>query len=272
MSSNSISNLPPSSIPFIPLSPMRLLIPMPIPRTPGAPNFDERGVRASLDCILQHGSNAGITNADELVSFLVYYSSDRVREVIQYIPEIDPDEPNRSWSAAREQMLLLYGLSDEERRASERYLIEFCREQSAKSPYRSKLEIQQYLHDFQYIAAPLLKQQEITVAQRDFYFVSGIPTSIKQWFIDRVPESQRTRSNPIPLADTLGILYGYFDLDTLFPDLWNDICGSSEPPTPTPTSSSCPLSVKSIPSCPPSHPTFSASTRLDNPPLLRQFQ
>jgi hypothetical protein len=211
---------------------------MPIPRTPGAPYFDERGVRAFLDCILQHGSNAGITNADELVSFLV-----RVREVVQYIPEIDPDEPNRSWSAAREQMLLLYGSSDEERRASERDLIEFCREQSAKSPYRSKLAIQQYLHDFQFIAAPLVKQQEITIAQRDFYFVSGIPTSIKEWFIDHVPESQRTRSNPIPLADTIGILYGYFDPDTLFPDLWDELdrTTNSIAPSPAPRSPFTPL-------------------------------
>jgi hypothetical protein len=222
---------------------------MPIPRTPNAPYFDEHGVRNFLALILQHGSNAGITDPDELVTFIVRYSSDRVREVIQYIPELDDDTPDRTWAAAREQMLLLYGFSDEERRVYERELIEFCRRQSAKSPYRTKSEIEQYLRDFQWIAAPLLKQQDITIAQRDFYFVSGIPTSIKQWFISRVPESKRTRSNPITLTDSLGILYGYFDPDTLFPDLWDELDRTTDsialnptPPSPfTPLKSSAPV-------------------------------
>ncbi|KAJ7310785.1 hypothetical protein DFH08DRAFT_624022, partial [Mycena albidolilacea] len=113
------------------------------------------------------------------VSYIVFYSSDRVRELIQYMPEFDIDEPNRTWSATKEQMLLLYGSSDEDRRTSERELIEFCRLQSAKSLYRNKLEIERYLRDFQLIAAPLLKQGDITVQQRDFYFVTGIPTSLK---------------------------------------------------------------------------------------------
>jgi hypothetical protein len=85
------------------------------------------------------------------------------------------------------------------------------------------------------------------IKQRDFYFVNGIPASIKQWFISRVPEPHRTRSNPLAPTDSLGILYGYFDPDALFPDLWNDFSDSPEPaasimtpsspPTPPATSS-----------------------------------
>ncbi|KAJ6481533.1 hypothetical protein C8R47DRAFT_590684 [Mycena vitilis] len=245
-------------------SSMRLLVPMPVPRTPNAPYFDQRGVTDFLNLILQHGSNAGIDDADDLVSFIVHYSSDRVREVIQYIPEIDVDEPNRTWSAAREQMLLLYGSSDQ-RRVSEPELIEFCRQQSAKSSYRTKQDIEQYLRDFQWIAAPLLKQHDITIKQRDFYFVSGIPRSVKQWFISRVPEHQRARSNPIPLADSLGILYGYFDPDTLFPDVWNTldnrtvpVVSSSPPPAPT----CAPPSMSNLASA------ISARLQLDIQPLL----
>ncbi|KAJ7705641.1 hypothetical protein B0H16DRAFT_1901798 [Mycena metata] len=199
-------------------SPTFFRVPMPIPRTPHAPYFDEREVRHFLHLILQNGSNAGIIDADELVTFIVRYSSDRVREIIRYIPELDDDTPNRTWSAAEQQMLLLYGSSDEERRSTERELIEYCRIQSAKSPYRTKIEVEQYLRGFQFIAAPLLKQREITTAQCDFYFVSGISSSIKNWFISQVPESQHTRSNPIPLADSVDILYSYFDPDALFPD------------------------------------------------------
>jgi hypothetical protein len=67
----------------------------------------------------------------------------------------------------------------------------------------TKLEIEQYLQCFQFIAPPLLKQRDITVAQRNFHFVSGIPSAIKNWFITRVPESRRTCSNPISLTDLL---------------------------------------------------------------------
>jgi hypothetical protein len=160
------------------------------------------------------------------------YSSYRVRAVIQYIPELDEDTPNRTWSAAEQQMLLLYGSSDEERRISEQEILGFCREHSAKSPYRSKSEAEQYLRSFQYIAAPLLRRQDITIVQHDYYFVSGIPSAIKNYFILRVPESQRTRSNPIRLADTLDILYCYFDPDALFLDLWNALGDFSEPAEP----------------------------------------
>ncbi|KAJ7168842.1 hypothetical protein C8R46DRAFT_1218227 [Mycena filopes] len=213
-----------------------LLTPMPIPRTPNAPYFDERGVRTFLQLILQHGLNAGITDADELVTFIVRYSSDRVREVIKYIPELDDDVPNRTWKSAQQQMLLLYGSDDEDRRTTERELIEFCQEQSATSPFRTKVEVEQYLRRFQYIAAPLLKQREITTAQRDVYFVSGIPSAIKDWFFSRVPESQRTRSNPIPFTDSVDILYSHFDPDTLCPDVWGYLHHSAERPASPPAS------------------------------------
>jgi hypothetical protein len=53
----------------------------------------------------------------------------------------------------------------------------------------------------------------------------------------RAPEAQLTRSNPIPLADTIGILYGHLDLDALLSDLWNDLSDFLGPVEPlvTPT-------------------------------------
>ncbi|KAK6991689.1 hypothetical protein R3P38DRAFT_2572046, partial [Favolaschia claudopus] len=153
-----MSSYPPIPYPA-PVSPsiMQLLVPMPVSRTPEAPYFDERGVRAFLDRILLHGLNAGITNPDELVSYIVFYPSYRVRELIQYMAELDPEIPNRTWSAAKEQMLLLYVLDDEDRRTTEAELLEFCRSRSATSKFHSKFEIELYLREFQYIAAPLLK-------------------------------------------------------------------------------------------------------------------
>jgi hypothetical protein len=62
-------------------------------------------------------------------------------------------------------VLLLYGPFDEERRLFGRELIEFCRDQSAMSLYRTELEIEPYLRCFQ---LPPPKQRDITVVQRDF--------------------------------------------------------------------------------------------------------
>ncbi|KAJ6622471.1 hypothetical protein B0H10DRAFT_904384 [Mycena sp. CBHHK59/15] len=161
-------------------------------------------------------------------------------------------------------------MSRHERLVSEQDLIEFCREQSAKCPYCNKLEVEQYLRSFQSIAGPLVKMQEITTAKRDFYFVSGIPSSIKNWFIEHVPESQRKRSNPIPLADSVGILYDYFDPDALLPGLWNDIDDKSAPrqssPSPAPPApiSSCITSLPPTPihlDTPSSSTTISATAR-----------
>ncbi|KAJ6546026.1 hypothetical protein DFH09DRAFT_1321269 [Mycena vulgaris] len=265
--SSSTSALPYSSIAPVPV--MQLLIPMPVPRTSNAPYFDGKGVRAFLNLILLHGANAGITDADALVDFIVRYSSDRVRAIIQYHEELDPDEPNRTWAKAHEQMLLFFGCSDEDRRCTEQELLDFCREQSAKPPFGTKLEIEQYLHGFQYIAGPLMKAREITTAKRDFYFVSGIPSVIKEWFIARVPEHQRTRSNPVPLADSLQILYNYFDPNALFPDLWEHLQKSSErinSPAPHASYSSSSISTQSNSLPQAIRPSLSSATFVQSAP------
>ncbi|KAJ6449138.1 hypothetical protein C8R45DRAFT_1114868 [Mycena sanguinolenta] len=192
---------------------------------------------------------------------------------------MDPDEPNRTWSAAKEQMLLLYGSMDKDRRVCERNLVEFCCKRSATSPFRTKQEIEKYLRDFQLIAALLVKQKDIMIAQWDFYFVSGIPTVIKTWFISRVPEPRRTRSNPVSLADSLGILYGQFDPEALFPDLWSDIDDVNElsalistsytssthaPSIPSSLLNLAPLCPSSLPQAPPLPSPLESSAATDS--------
>ncbi|KAJ6564833.1 hypothetical protein B0H19DRAFT_1286479 [Mycena capillaripes] len=86
------------------------------------------------------------------------------------------------------------------------------------------------------------KHRDVTISQPDFQFVSGIPTSIKQWFIARVSESRRTRSNPISLTDSVGILYGYLDPDKLFPDLWSHFSNTTES-----TESGVPIATAALP-------------------------
>ncbi|KAJ6543714.1 hypothetical protein DFH09DRAFT_1088578 [Mycena vulgaris] len=153
---------PTMSSPSTVSSTILLLTPMPIPCTPSAPYFDRSRVRDFLERILLHRANAGVMDTDSLVPYIVRYSSDRVRASIQYIPELDPDEPNKTWSEAVTAMLNLY----------------------------------EYLRQFITIAAPLVKQCELTESQRDFYFVADIPSCMKEHFIYRVPEHQPFASAP----------------------------------------------------------------------------
>lgn len=183
---------------------MFLLIPMPVPCTPNAPYFDQHGVRAFLDLILLHDPNTGITDADALVTFIVRYSTEFMKSF---------DTSPSSMTTRR----IALEVSD-----------------------RTKLEIEHHLRNFQLIAAPPLKQNDIAISQRDFDFVSGMPTSLKGWFVSRVPKTQRTRSNPIPLTNSLEMRYGQLDPDSLFPELWSELKNSFES-TATISSSNAPL-------------------------------
>ncbi|KAJ7318300.1 hypothetical protein DFH08DRAFT_819908 [Mycena albidolilacea] len=92
------------------------------------------------------------------------------------------------------------------------------------------------------ITAPPLKQNDIAISQRDSDFVSGMPTSLTGWFVSRVPETQRTCSNPIPLTNLLEMRYGQLDPDPLFPELWSELKNSFES-TATISSSNAPLTT-----------------------------
>ncbi|KAJ7257372.1 hypothetical protein C8J57DRAFT_1648457 [Mycena rebaudengoi] len=195
---------------------------MPIPRNPTAPHFNCSNIREFLQLILIHGANAGVTDIDSLVSFIKSYSSDRVRDLIRYMPEFDPDISQKTWSEAETALLNLYGSFDEKPPLRLEKLLKFCQDRCATSSLHNISDVQQYLRAFISIAAPLFKQSDITESQRDYYFVSGIPSRMKPTFISRVPDNQRTRSNPIPLTDSVAILRELLADDFFFPNLWDE--------------------------------------------------
>ncbi|KAJ6614192.1 hypothetical protein B0H10DRAFT_2221501 [Mycena sp. CBHHK59/15] len=88
---------------------------MPIPRTPNPPYFNGKYLTDFLTVLVQHGVNAEITDADAdaLVLYILQYSSDEVKDLIRYVPEFDPDEPSKTWRAAKET-LQLFGMRAEE--------------------------------------------------------------------------------------------------------------------------------------------------------------
>ncbi|KAJ6474126.1 hypothetical protein C8R45DRAFT_1160278 [Mycena sanguinolenta] len=199
-----------------------LQVHMPIPGTANAPYFNGKYPSDFLEVLVQHGANAGITDLDNLVPYIVQYSSDEVKDLIRYMPEFDPDETGKTYAAAKTQLLLLFGQSDQPPNYTETMLREFCREHSAKSPFKNKVQIETYLKEFMKLAGPLTKQKKITAELRDYYFVTGLPSSIKEWFNSQVPIANRKRSSPPSITASISILQKRFDSDSLLFEPWKD--------------------------------------------------
>ncbi|KAJ7700799.1 hypothetical protein B0H17DRAFT_1128654 [Mycena rosella] len=197
-----------------------LQVPMPSTRSAGAPRFEGKEVTSFLTSIVQHGANAGITDADDLVPYIVQYSSDDVRTLIRYMPEFDPEVAGKTWNAAKSQLMLLYGHSERVPDYTELMLKEYCEKQSAKPSYSNMSDIEAYYRGFSKIAVPLVKKARITEKERDFYFIFGVPKILKDWFLTQVPEAKRKRSSPPTVADSIGYLQKRFDDDSLTFEPW----------------------------------------------------
>lgn len=195
---------------------------MPIPRTTNAPFFNGRYIDDFLNRITLHASQAGETDLDSMVKYIVEYSSDQVKDMIINMDEFDVDRPqNLKWGDAKQALHSLYGSTDKPKEHSEEELKEFCRQQSAKSSFSKLSEVESYLHDFVGIAASLKKRGMITAKRYDYYFVLGLPHSMKEWFLSAAPDTKRTRDNPRTLDESLKILRTRFDKQSLIYEEWN---------------------------------------------------
>ena len=76
----------PTTIPYATLN-----IPMPIPRSEAAPHYNGKYLDDFLSRVEQHGRNAGITNKDNLVTYIFQYCSDAVKDVIRLTTEFSKD-------------------------------------------------------------------------------------------------------------------------------------------------------------------------------------
>ena len=86
---------------------------MPVPGTDRAPLFTGDSVRHFLQVLIELGANVGIPNRNDLVPYILRYSSNEVKSIIQYLPEFDRDIPNKKWSLAEATLILIYGSSDD---------------------------------------------------------------------------------------------------------------------------------------------------------------
>ncbi|THV01745.1 hypothetical protein K435DRAFT_853437 [Dendrothele bispora CBS 962.96] len=151
---------------------------MPIPGAPGAPVFN--GDRASdfLVLVEQLGTQAGITDKDLLVEWIVRYSTIDVRDTIQWMEQFDPDEDDKTWDAAVECLKSLYASRDKAPQVTRKDLENFY-------------DVDNYRIKFSKFSAPLVKNKKITKEERNYYFVTGLPNATLEWFHNQLDPQQR---------------------------------------------------------------------------------
>ena len=211
---------------------------MPVPRTPNAPVFDGQSVSVSmfLQILVQHGANAEIAHLDDLVPYILRYSTESVKEVIQYMPEFDEDVPNKEWTRAKEALSMLYGSIDPVKKTTEEDLREYCRASYAKPAFANMQAVDAYHRGFQSLAAPLVKRGLLSPVERDFYFITGIPEPLRDWFFELVPESKRSRKSPPSVLESVSYLHERFDPDSILWSPWDKEPQSSHNNIPCPCS------------------------------------
>ncbi|KAJ3847574.1 hypothetical protein EV368DRAFT_68997 [Lentinula lateritia] len=150
-----------------------------------------------------------------MVKYILDYSSDKVKDTIIYMDEVDVDKSqNLKWAKAKAALYNLYGSTDKPKEYSEEELKEFCKRSSAKSNFVKLSEVET-------IAASLKKCGLITDKCYDYYFILGIPHSMKDWFLSSAPEKKRTRDDPPSVSESLKILKTRFDKQSLIYQEWN---------------------------------------------------
>ncbi|KIK53740.1 hypothetical protein GYMLUDRAFT_250070 [Collybiopsis luxurians FD-317 M1] len=224
---------------YAPAGGFNLRVPMPIPRTQNAPFFNGRYLEDFLKLIIQHGANAGITDANKLVRYIIDYSSDKVKDNIIYLDEFDLDKtPKPTWNLAKEALTLLYSATDKPKDYTEEELKAFCREKAAKQSFSKVSDVENYLRDFIAIAASLKKRKILSTEEYNLYFVQGLPTSLKDWFASAIPETQHWKKEESSEAKHLFDEFGNrIDITKYYTELSSEIQATTVPGlTPAPVS------------------------------------
>ncbi len=194
---------------------VNLLMPMPIPGTSNAPLFNGRYPRDFIAKIELHGAAAGILSKDLLVDYIYDYSTDEVKAEIRFLPEFNKEKSGKVWVDAKAMLVALYGTSEAPPRVSEAQLTNFCTENANKAPFPNKKALETYYRNFLTLAAPLVENNDITPKARDSKFILGLPNLLRDWVVERLPEANRTKSDPPKIADTLKLLQTRYDPDSL---------------------------------------------------------
>ena len=192
-------------------TPPRLVANMPIPGAKDAPHFNGIAPSDFLKRIEVLAKNALIDSENEKVDFILAYSSDRIKSKIQDLPEFDIEQDNKTWIAAKEMLILLFGINDIKKSVTEQTLVDFCFKHAAEGKFRSETDVANYLLEFMAIAGPLVKNESITKKAADVKYIQGIPRDLQRWFLDKLPEANKKIDSPPSIKASHKILTELFD-------------------------------------------------------------
>jgi len=190
-----------------------------MPNTTHAPYFDERRVRDYTDTVTLLLDQAQIINEDSRIKFLVRYSSDRVRETIQYEEEFDEDSTGKVYADAVAKLKELYESLDKPPTRSLADLQAFCKQMSQQS-FSSSTDVDNYRKSFLAISSVLKKTGQCTDAVINQHFVAGIPDSIREWFVTSLPANNRTGATAPTISAAVALLKSRFDPTGLLYQPW----------------------------------------------------
>uniref|UniRef100_A0A0W0G612 Uncharacterized protein n=1 Tax=Moniliophthora roreri TaxID=221103 RepID=A0A0W0G612_MONRR len=190
-----------------------------VPGSPNAPLFSGDRVWTFLDVIRWYADATGLSENDK-VDQIYYYLSDRVQDTIRNSPAFDIDLKDKKWDVASKKLLALYGSSDPTPTVMLASLQSFCQKQNSKLAFISKATIEKYVRTFEIYSSALVKNNTITTTDSDYYFVMGLPESLKQWLETQIPYNKKTKDKPPSQEDILGHLYRQFNPNSLFYAPW----------------------------------------------------
>ncbi|THU99498.1 hypothetical protein K435DRAFT_855589 [Dendrothele bispora CBS 962.96] len=191
-------------------------VPMPIP---GAPVFNGDRVSDFLVLVEQLGTQAGITDKELLVEWIVRYSTIDVRDTIQWMEEFNPEE-EKTWEDASECLKNLYASRDKAPQVTRKVLENFCKHTSETNVFTSADDVDNYQITFTKFAAPLVKNKKISKEERNSYFVAGLPNTTLEWFHNQLDPAKRYINTAPTVEEAVKIIKQRYDHNTIFYKPW----------------------------------------------------
>ncbi|KAF8994682.1 hypothetical protein BDZ89DRAFT_1053210 [Hymenopellis radicata] len=151
--------------------------------------------------------HANITNKNDLISYIIKYSSDEVRKNIQLLEEFDND---------------LYALRNRPCETTVDELKVFVKQAANKSSFTSKIQIKAYYRDFLKIIVPLKKNKVLTMEEHNAYFVDSLPSVMKEGFNNKLTTKNCSRATPLTITQSIEILDKRFDKDSFLYEDWKN--------------------------------------------------
>ncbi|KAF5364981.1 hypothetical protein D9758_008170 [Tetrapyrgos nigripes] len=197
-----------------------VLMPMPLPGSADAPSFDGTEVSTFVDFLEQLARNAGILDLNDIIPYVLRYSTVEVRDAIRYEDPFVKGNDEYNWASAKETLLSIYSEYDTKPNVTHQDLLDFCRHHNEQGAIESSKDIDKYRIAFQKFANGLVVDGVIGKQQRNYYFIAGLPKVVKEWFIEALPESQRMPETAPTVNDSVSLLKTRFGPKNLYTTPW----------------------------------------------------